>query len=420
MSKTYDVIVVGARVAGSSLAYWLAREGYEVLLVDRGTFPSDTLSTNNLYSNSLGLLRGMGVLDALLNTNTPIYRRAHINFDGAVIDGLFPESDGITGCLCVRRKYLDQILFENAKAQPGVTAIEGFRVTALIQEDGIITCIEGKRKDGGDDIETYSARLVVGADGRLSKVREWAGSERKIAVPTDFASYAAYVTDFVQEGEMHVEFYKNQDKLAIVFPTSDDQFVVGVMYPLDDSAWMERFKSDPEEGIRRLIDEGFGHTSLADRFRKANFAETVKGMHGYDNDWFVGMGQGWALLGDALSFKDPAVGQGLHDALYGAHMLSEILSQYPASEWKRSWEPMGKVYQSAMEAKLMSRFWIGCQFTKNTPAPPEITAAYSLVGSDRQATETFLGMYNYVKEPEDLQKEIGRLLSGVNPQIPQK
>lgn len=418
MGKAYDIIVVGARVAGSSLAYLLAKEGYKVLLLDRGTFPSDTLSTHNLYSNSLGMLRGMGVLDALLATNTSVYRRAHINFDGAVIDGLFPESDGIRGCLCIRRKYMDQILFENARAQPGVTAIEGFRVTSLLEENGVVTGVEGKRKDGEADFEMFTAKLVVGADGRLSKVRGWAGSERKIVVPTDFASYVAYVTGFEQEGEAHVEFYKNKDKLAILFPTSDNQFVLGAMFPLDDSAWMERFKANPEEGIRDLIDEGFSHTSFAARLRKVKFVESIKGLHGYDNDWHVGMGRGWALLGDALSFKDPAVGQGLHDALYGAHMLTEILSQYSADEWKDRWDSMGTVYQSAMEAKLMSRFWMGCQFTKNVPVPLEVTAAYQLVGSDAQATETFLGIYNYVNEPEELQSEIERLILEVGSKSP--
>ncbi len=45
MTVEYDAIVVGARCAGSPTAMLLARKGYRVLLVDRATFPSDTLST---------------------------------------------------------------------------------------------------------------------------------------------------------------------------------------------------------------------------------------------------------------------------------------------------------------------------------------------------------------------------------------
>ncbi|OXS60508.1 monooxygenase [Cohnella sp. CIP 111063] len=413
MTMSFDVIVVGARVAGASLAYYLAKAGYQVLLLDRATFPSDTLSTHNMFSNSLGILQEMGVLEAVMATDTPLYRRGRIQFDGAVIDGLFPETNGIQGCLCVRRKYLDRILFEHAKQQPGVTAVEGFKVTSLIRVDGVVAGVEGRRRDGQGETERFEAKLVVGADGRLSRVREWVGSERKISLPTDFASYVAYLSDFRQEGETHVEFHKNGDKLAIVFPTSDGQFVVGGMFPLNDIARLERFKANPEASFRELIDEGFGHTTLAERFRGARFVEPIRGLHGYDNDWYVGMGEGWALLGDALTFKDPCVGQGMHDALFGARLLADILSRRPSDEWQGNWASMGEAYQSAMEEKLMSRFWLGCQFTKNVPVSEEMTAAYNLVGSDRSATGTFLGMYNYASEPEDLQAEIGRLLASV-------
>ncbi|MFC4599807.1 NAD(P)/FAD-dependent oxidoreductase [Cohnella hongkongensis] len=407
----YDAIVVGARVAGSCLAYGLAKAGYRVLLLDRTVFPSDTLSTHNMFSNSLAMLREMGVLEELLKTDTPLYDRGHIDIDGAVIDGRFPETNGIQGCLCVRRKYLDRILFEKAKSQPGVTAIEGFKVTSLLRSDGAVAGVQGKRRDGLGRTERFEARIVVGADGRRSRVREWAGSERKISLPTDFASYVGYVTGFRQEGDTHVEFYKNGDKLAIVFPTSDRQFVVGGMFPLNDLPRLERFRSNPQAGFRELIEEGFGHTTLAERFRSVKFVEPIRGLHGYDNDWYVGMGEGWALLGDALTFKDPAVGQGMHDAIFGARLLTDILSRYPADQWRTHAASMGEAYQSAMEEKLMSRFWIGCQFTKNVPVPKETLDAYRLVGTDPRATETFLGMYNYASEPEDLQAEIGRLIA---------
>jgi len=414
MKEQYDVIVVGARVAGSSLAFFLAKEGFKVLLLDRATFPSDTLSTHNVFSNSLAMFKEMGVYDELAATGAPLYRRAYFDLDGAVIDGLFPETDGIEGCLCVRRKYMDNILFERAKAQPGVTAIEGFRVTGLIRNGGAVAGVEGRRKDGEDRLEHFAAKLVVGADGRLSKIREWAGSEKKIAIPTDYASYVGYVKDFRQEGETHVEFYKNEDKLAIAFPTNDGQFVVGGMFPLVDEARIAAFKEDAEAGFRALIEDGFAHSALPKRFAEASFVEPIRGLHGYDNHWYAGMGEGWALLGDALNFKDPSVGQGMHDALFGAQLLAEILSQYPTGNWPKHWADMAKIYQSAMEDKLMSRFWLGCQFSKNVPLPDDIKAAYRLVAGDEQATRVFLGIYNYANEPERLQDEIGRLVAAAS------
>jgi 2-polyprenyl-6-methoxyphenol hydroxylase-like FAD-dependent oxidoreductase len=405
----YDVIIVGARVAGSSLAYELSKHGYRILLLDRSTFPSDTLSTHNMFNNTVAMLREMGVLEKLLATNTPLYRRQRVEFGNAVIDGIIPETAGEAGCLCIRRTHLDHILLEHAKSQAGVTVLEGFRVTNLLTEEGTVKGVVGKSRDGGTE-QQFTASLVVGADGRLSTVRDLVQAERKLAIPTDFASYVGYVRGYTQEGERHVEFYKWEDKLYIAFPTSDDLYVIGVMFPLEDKEWIARFQQDKEQGFRSIIEQGFSHTTIPTRLKQSHFVEPVKGLLGYDNDWYQGMGRGWALLGDALTFKDPAVGQGLHDALYGAKVLSRILPETGKEQWMHSWEAMGTAYQSEMEAKLMTRFHMGCQLTKNVPLTPEQEAVNRLIGSDAEATRVFLGLYNYTAEPSDLEREIGRLL----------
>ena len=61
----YDVIVVGARVAGAATAMLLARRGLRVLCVDRATFPSDTLSTHQIQLPGVAKLKGWGLLDAI-------------------------------------------------------------------------------------------------------------------------------------------------------------------------------------------------------------------------------------------------------------------------------------------------------------------------------------------------------------------
>jgi 2-polyprenyl-6-methoxyphenol hydroxylase-like FAD-dependent oxidoreductase len=66
-SKIYDAIVVGARVAGSPTAMLLARKGYDVLLVDRATFPSDTISTHIVHPPGIEALKRWGLLDSLVD-----------------------------------------------------------------------------------------------------------------------------------------------------------------------------------------------------------------------------------------------------------------------------------------------------------------------------------------------------------------
>ncbi|XID91514.1 NAD(P)/FAD-dependent oxidoreductase [Paenibacillaceae bacterium WGS1546] len=406
MNHPYDVIIVGARVAGSVLAYELSQAGYRVLLVDKSSFPSDILSTHNFFGNSVAKLREMGVLDRLLQTGAPLYKRAFIQFDDAVISGDFPEADGEASCLCVRRVHLDQILFEHASRQPGVDAIEQFRVTDVLREGDTVIGIEGVRRDG--KAGRFTARLVVGADGRRSTIRERVNSTRLMAVPTDFASYVGYYSGYRQEDGFHVELYKIEDKIGIVFPTSDGLHVVGVMFPLDDQGWSERFALSPDTALREAIDSGFAGTPLAARLRGAVLEGKVRGLRGYDNDWYQGMGEGWALVGDAFSFKDPAVGQGMQDALYGARILTGILAKH--DNWAAHWEEMAGDYQRQMEQTMLSRFHMACQFTKNVPFTPEQRMLNGLVAADPEATRAFLGIYNHACEPEEFEQLVGSLM----------
>ena len=57
----YDAIIIGARCAGSPLAMLLAQKGYRILIVDRATFPSDTISTHHIHQPGVEKLTRMGI-----------------------------------------------------------------------------------------------------------------------------------------------------------------------------------------------------------------------------------------------------------------------------------------------------------------------------------------------------------------------
>src|SRR5262245_57121663 len=83
----YDIIVVGARCAGSPTAMLLARKGYKVLLVDRATFPSDTISTHLVHTPGVAILKRWGLLDRLVATKCPAIHRYAFDMGQFVISG---------------------------------------------------------------------------------------------------------------------------------------------------------------------------------------------------------------------------------------------------------------------------------------------------------------------------------------------
>src|SRR3954468_19882080 len=134
--ERHDVIVVGARCAGSPLATMLARRGLDVAVVDRATFPSDTLSTHIFQAEGLNVLRDLGVLPDLLATGAPFVGTATLHIDDLTVMSPWPTRDGDAGpTMCIRRPVLDSILVANAE-DAGAHVRTGARVTGLVERDG--------------------------------------------------------------------------------------------------------------------------------------------------------------------------------------------------------------------------------------------------------------------------------------------
>ncbi len=135
----YDVIVIGARVAGASTAMLLARKGYKVLLVDRASFPSDTLSTHQVQLKGVAALKRWGLLDKVLATNCPPTDHASFMISSLTLHGKFPPLGGVESMICPRRTFLDKILVDEA-VNSGVELREGFLVEGLTFEG---SCVMG-------------------------------------------------------------------------------------------------------------------------------------------------------------------------------------------------------------------------------------------------------------------------------------
>jgi hypothetical protein len=108
----YDVIIVGARVAGATTALLLASEGLRVLLVDRAVFPSDTLSSHQLQPPGAERLARWGLLDEIVAAGTPATRKVRFDNNGVILHGNFPDEAALYS---PRRTVLDRILVDSAR-----------------------------------------------------------------------------------------------------------------------------------------------------------------------------------------------------------------------------------------------------------------------------------------------------------------
>src|SRR5262245_50082184 len=146
--NVFDVIVVGARCAGSPAAMLLARRGYKVLLVDKATFPSDTISTHILWPHGVEALDRWGLLDRLERTGLPpICRRMVFDVGPFALRGTIPDANDGQGGFCPRRTVLDHLLV-GAAEESGAIVREGFSVERLLFEGDRVVGISGRWEGG--------------------------------------------------------------------------------------------------------------------------------------------------------------------------------------------------------------------------------------------------------------------------------
>lgn len=112
----HDVVIVGARCAGAPLAMLLARAGHDALLVDRATFPSDTMSTHFIQSPGMGRLYQWGFTDAVFDTNCPPITKSFFDVGGEPLEFDIPLHDPVSGLAAPRRTVLDKLLIDAAVA----------------------------------------------------------------------------------------------------------------------------------------------------------------------------------------------------------------------------------------------------------------------------------------------------------------
>jgi flavin-dependent dehydrogenase len=164
----YDAIIVGARCAGAPTAMLVARNGYRVLLVDKATFPSDTISTHIIWPHGAEVMDRWGLLDRLEATGCPpVARRLIFDVGPFALKGGVTDTNAGRGGFCPRRTVLDR-LFVDTAVEAGAELREGFTVETLLWDDDRVVGPKGHSRTGRrvDD----RAQIVVGAEGVQSLV----------------------------------------------------------------------------------------------------------------------------------------------------------------------------------------------------------------------------------------------------------
>jgi 2-polyprenyl-6-methoxyphenol hydroxylase-like FAD-dependent oxidoreductase len=392
--NSYDVIVSGARCAGSPTAMLLARQGHRVLLVDRVTFPSDALSTHILHPPGVAALARWGLLDRLVATGCPAFARYRFDFGPIIISG----SPGTA--YCPRRIVLDKLLVD-AAAEAGVEVREGFTIEDVLMEDGRVTGIRGH--DRGGRPVTERARVVVGADGKHSRVAAAVAAPTYDENPPFEGAYYAYFSDLPLEG---LEVCVRPDRGAAAAPTHDGETLVLAAWPV---AELDAFRADVEGNFLRTLD-------LSPILGEAVRAATRKSRFHASGDLpgFLRRpyGPGWALVGDAGYTTDPQTAQGISDAFRDAERLAVALDD--ALTGRRPYDEALAEFHRARDEEVIPMYELTSELAKLEPPPPDLQRLLGAAVGHQDAMDDFASMIaGVLPVPEFFAPEhVARILEG--------
>jgi 2-polyprenyl-6-methoxyphenol hydroxylase-like FAD-dependent oxidoreductase len=311
----FDALIVGARCAGAATALLLGRAGARVLLVDKGMYGTDTLSTHALMRGAVLQLHRWGVLPAIVAAGTPPVRSTTFIYGERDITVPIEPRYGVGALYAPRRALLDRVLVDAARSS-GVDVRYGVRIDDVItdglgQVRGVTAVADGTR-------HRIEADIVIGADGLHSTIAKRVGATRVLEGRHATGVLYSYWKGLPVDG--YRWWFRAGASLGAI-PTNSGATCLFASVP--SARFRDELHGDASLAYRRLIREV--SPTLDARLHGASRVEPVRGFGGHVGFIKRSTGPGWALVGDAGYFKDPLTAHGISDALRDAELLARAI-----------------------------------------------------------------------------------------------
>lgn len=310
----YDAVIVGASLAGCATAIALGRAGASVALVEKQPDPAafKRMCSHFIQASAVPALERLDMLEPIIEAGG-VRTRMRAWTPWGWIEA--PPSQA-REAVNLRRELLDPMLRETAAATTGVELMLGRAADRLVREGETVRGVVVRDRDGGE--ASLRARLVVGADGRDSRIAELAAVKTKVSPHGRFA-YGAYFDGPPAAADGASTIWMLDPNWAAAFPT-DSGLVFYAAMPTKDR--LAEFRSDPEAALVSFV----GDIPEAPPIRDSRLVSPVLGKIEMPNEVRVPVAPGLALVGDAALAVDPLFGVGCGWAFQSAEWLTDSVA----------------------------------------------------------------------------------------------
>ena len=331
MTLDAEVVVVGGGIAGGALATALARAGISVLILERSEVHVDHVRGEWLAPWGVVEAQRLGLYDLLIAAGGH-HVSQHIGYGEEVdpeqarmaaldLKGMAP---GVPGPLCLGHPTMCN-LFNRTAEDAGVTLRRGVRDITVRSGAPPEVCFRS-----ADTEQTLRPRLVIGADGRNSIVRQQVGIPLHRNPPHHLMG--GMLVERTGEWPANVQTIGTEgDVNFFVFPQAGQRARLYLCYSYDDRTRFAGRDAAPNflSAFRLRSVPGSEHIAAA---------QPAGPCHSYPNEdaWTdPPLAPGVVLIGDAAGHNDPIIGQGLSIALRDVRIMRDLLLE------QREWTPAG-------------------------------------------------------------------------------
>jgi menaquinone-9 beta-reductase len=309
--RRYDVVIVGASLAGCAAAIGLGRAGNRVAVVEKQPDPSAYKRTCSHFIQASGMpaLERLGLLEPMeaAGAQRP---RIHIWCPWGWIES--PPERAPRGAN-LRREILDPIVRSAAAETPGVEMLPGWTAERLLRDGDAFAGLAVRSPDGEE--REIGAPLTVGADGRDSRIAELSGVPVK-TYPNERFVYGAYFEGGAPAHAPDATAWFLNPQWCAAFPTDSDLTFYAAM---PTRKRLPEFKRDPGAALVRFLSD----IPEAPPIREGRMIGPVMGKIDMTNRMRKPVAPGLALIGDAALATDPLFGVGCGWAFQSAEWLTD-------------------------------------------------------------------------------------------------
>ncbi|WP_421799636.1 NAD(P)/FAD-dependent oxidoreductase [Haliscomenobacter sp.] len=334
-NKIYSCAIIGGGLGGLCLAIQLARQGMEVVLFEKNTYPQHKVCGEYISMESWDFLQDLGM--PLNDLGLPRLTQLGISAEG----GFMLNSPLSLGGFGISRFTLDHQLCQIARKW-GVTVLENCKVLDAQHADAPvaeITTTMGK----------YQANLLCGSFGKYAP--SFAKSPDKIAnhLPNYIAVKYHIETDLTPD---RIELHNFQDGYCGVSKVDGNRYCLCY---LSKSSNLQRNGNDLKSMEEAVL---YKNPFLKKYFTQSSFLFdkplVISNVYFHPKDTYL---NGMLMLGDAAGAITPLCGNGMSMAMRASKILADLMPSYV--EGKINKTELVKQYTSAWKANFSTRIWAG-------------------------------------------------------------